>query len=70
MNPTSYQTKVDIEDFTGVVISYDETRRSAVIYHMTRFKLDFIVLKVDYFNRKQRCHGRRYDVTCTRQNVM
>ena len=36
-----------------------------------RFKLDFIAFKVDIISiEMQGCHGRRYDVTCTRQNVM
>ena len=36
-----------------------------------RFKLNLITLKYTLFQWKtQRCRGRRYDVTCTRQNVM
>ena len=36
-----------------------------------RFKLHFIAFKVDIISiETQGCRGRRYDVTCTRQNVM
>ena len=52
-------------------ISYEITRSVRFWLSYDPFKLDFIVFNVDIMSTEnKRCHGRRYDVICTRQNVM
>ena len=59
-----------LEDFTLVAISYEFYEKSLCLSY-DHFKLDFIFFKVDIISvENAACHGRRYDVTCTSQNVM
>ena len=49
-------------------MSYEMNTSLRFCVSYDRFKMDFIVffLKLTLFQMKtQRCHGRRYDITCT-----
>ena len=53
-----------------VVISYEIHQTSLQLFIIRTFKMAFIAFKEDIISTKMHCfHGRRQDVTCSRQSV-